>query len=404
MKNSTTAPTLLLTFLLAALTTLGPFTVSTYLPSFPEIERSLAATPVEMQLTLSAYLGAFSVMTLWHGPVSDSFGRRRVILAGLVLYAAASLGCALVTRIEHLWLLRALQGLSAGAGSVIARAVARDLYEGPTAQKLLAHMSMIFALAPAAAPSIGGWLQVGFGWRSVFIFLGVGSAALAMLTFFKLPESLPPGQRQPFAFGSLARAYGAVLMHGRFQAWSLAYASMFGTFFIYVAAAPVFLTRHLQLGPTDFLWLFGPAMAGMMLGSWIAARTAGQWTPRQTLARAFAIMATAVVLNIAIDLAPGVGALWRVVHIPVLCFGMTLGAPTITVLLLDCFPDRRGLAAACQIFAQTLSNALIAALVAPWLWDSPVSLALGCAGLLVLAAMSTVLALWLSRPRQLAFA
>jgi DHA1 family bicyclomycin/chloramphenicol resistance-like MFS transporter len=116
--------------LLAALAALGPFSIDTYLPSFHDIGTSLGATPLQVQQTLSAYLLPFALMTLWHGAISDALGRRRVILTTVALFALASAGCMFATRIEHLWLLRALQGMTAGAGMVVCRAIVRDLYDG----------------------------------------------------------------------------------------------------------------------------------------------------------------------------------------------------------------------------------------------------------------------------------
>ncbi|HET7776352.1 MAG TPA: MFS transporter, partial [Azospira sp.] len=119
-----------LAILLATLSALGPFSIDTYLPAFPEMGQSLGATPLQVQQTLTAYLLPFAVMTLWHGALSDALGRRRVILAALALFGLASLGCTLATSIEQLWLFRALQGITAGAGIVVGRAVVRDVFQG----------------------------------------------------------------------------------------------------------------------------------------------------------------------------------------------------------------------------------------------------------------------------------
>ena len=117
--------------LLALLSALGPASIDTYLPSFPAIARTLGASQIEVQQTLTAYLLPFAVMTLWHGAIADALGRRRVILAALGLFGLSSLACMFVTSIQQLWVLRALQGITAGAGIVISRAIVRDLYDGP---------------------------------------------------------------------------------------------------------------------------------------------------------------------------------------------------------------------------------------------------------------------------------
>src|SRR4029453_12090621 len=164
--------------LLAALSTLGPFSIDAYLPAFAGIQASLNASPLEIQQTLSAYLFAFGLMFLFHGALSDSFGRRPVILVALVVYTIASAGAALAGSAHALILWRAAQGLSVGAGMVVGRAMIRDLYGPEDAQRLMSLVTLFFGLAPAIAPVIGGWLFVGLGWRSIFWFLALAGAIL----------------------------------------------------------------------------------------------------------------------------------------------------------------------------------------------------------------------------------
>src|SRR5260221_441816 len=158
-------------WLLAGLAALAPFSIDTYLPSFPAVAASLNVGPLEIQQTLSVYLVAFALMTLFHGALSDSFGRRPVILTSLALFALASIGCALSASLPQLLAFRALQGLCAGAGIVVGRAMIRDVFAGPDAQRLMSTVTMIFVLAPAIAPVVGGWLQRFAGWQGVFAFL-----------------------------------------------------------------------------------------------------------------------------------------------------------------------------------------------------------------------------------------
>ena len=147
-----------LAIMLAALSMLGPFSIDTYLPAFPNIQASLGATALEVQQTLTAYMFSFAVMILWHGALSDAFGRRNIILIALAVFAVATLACAAVHSIEYLWAFRMLQGISAGAGVVIGRAIIRDLYAGSAAERLLSLVTMIFSIAPAIAPILGGWI------------------------------------------------------------------------------------------------------------------------------------------------------------------------------------------------------------------------------------------------------
>ncbi len=227
----------------------------------------------------------------------------------------ASAGCVFATQIEHLWILRALQGISAGAGIVVSRAIVRDLYDGPEAQRLMSHISMMFALAPAIAPVIGGRLQQWFGWHSVFVFLVAATFLVWFACWRLLPETLPAAQRQPLHPAYLARAYWHVLTSPAFLLACAGLAFNFGGFFIYVMSAPVFLMRHLGVPETGFFWLFGPAMIGLMSGSWLSGRFAGKITARQTIKRGYLIMGAATLCNIALNLTLPPGLPWSVLPI-----------------------------------------------------------------------------------------
>ena len=372
--------------LLAALAALGPFSIDTYLPSFRDIGASLQATPVEVQQTLTAYLLPFAIMALWHGALSDALGRRRVILVSLGLFALASAGCAFATRIEHLWVLRALQGMSAGAGVVISRAIVRDLFDGAAAHRLMSHITMMFAIAPAIAPVIGGRLQLWFGWRSVFVFMVLMTVSIWLACWRLLPETLPAERRQPLHPGYLGRTYWKVLTSPVFLLACGGLAFNFAGFFIYVMSAPVFLMRHLGVAETGFLWLFGPAMIGLMSGAWLSGRLAGKLTLQQTILRGYLVMAAAAVLNLGIALFLPPALPWSVLPIPIYTLGMSLTMPCLNLLALEPFPEQRGLASSCQMFLQSSMNGLVAGLIAPVLWGSTRTLAWGMGGLMLLGA------------------
>ena len=376
--------------LLASLSALGPFSIDTYLPSFPAIADSLGASQIEVQQTLSAYLLAFAAMTLWHGAIADRFGRRRVILVALALFGLASLGCMLAGSIEQLWFWRAMQGITAGAGIVISRAIVRDLFDGPAAQRLMAQITMMFALAPAIAPVIGGWLQVAFGWRSVFAFLVVSTAALWLACLKLLPETLPLEKRQSLRPSYLISAYRSVFTSPRFLSACSALALNFGGFFVYVLSAPVFLMQHLQLPETAFLWLFGPAMIGLMCGSAISGRLAGRVSPGKTIAIGYSVMSTAALLNLGLNLFLPPSLPWSVAPLLVYTLGMSLAMPNLTLFALDPFPEKRGLAASCQTFFQSGFNGIAAALIAPALWGSMLGLALGMSLLMLAGGLAAL--------------
>lgn len=363
--------------LLAALAMLGPFSVDTYLPAFPDIEASLRASPLQVQQTLTAYMFAFGFMTLWHGALSDAFGRRNVILGSLFVFALASLGCAASHRIEYLWVFRALQGVSAGAGMVIGRAVIRDMYSGAAAARLLSLVTMIFSIAPAIAPVLGGWIVKLSDWRTIFLFLFVFAVLLLWQSSRRLPETLPRKDRTAFSPKGLARGYWRVFSSLLFQLKAGALAFNFAGLFLYIAAAPVFVTRHLGLGPEQFAWQFVPMVTGIFFGALASNRLAGRTSVWRHVAVGFGFMAGGAAANFLYHLAFAPALPWSVLPLMFYTFGMMVIAPVVTLLVLDLFADMRGLVASCQAFTQTMLAALVAGAIAPLLSHSVVWLAAG---------------------------
>lgn len=374
--------------LLAAVSAVGPFCIDAYLPSLSEISRAFDVPLATVQQTLTAYMAPFAFMTLWHGALSDRFGRRRVVLGGMGLFVLASLGCALAPNITTLVVFRALQGMTAGAGMIVGRAIVRDLREGAAAQRMMSIVSLVFAIAPAVAPVIGGWLHHFYGWRSVFVFMALFAAVVGAWCWRSLPESLPLDQRQPFRPGYLLSAYARVATSLPFMAASLAIAFGFGGFFIYVLSAPVFLMTHLGLAETEFFWLFAPITLGLVGGAWLSGRLAGRLSPPRTAAAGFAVMIFAAAANLVLNLVAPPGLPHSVIPVGVYTLGVALALPSLTILALDQFPRQRGLAASCQGFVMSAGNSLNAAFLAPAFWASPLRLASGTAILLVLAAIA----------------
>jgi DHA1 family bicyclomycin/chloramphenicol resistance-like MFS transporter len=351
--------------LLASLATLGPFAIDTYLPAFDGISKSLGATPFQMQQTLSAYLFGFSVMMLLHGALSDSFGRRPVILGGLAVFALASLICALANHVGVLIAGRVLQGMSCGAGIVVSRAIVRDLFVAVQAQLLMSQITLFFGIAPAIAPIIGGWLLVLLGWRSIFWFMMTMAIVICVLAWITLPETLPIDRRQSFAPRPLARGYWRVLSDSRFMLLTIASGVPFSAVFIFILSAPTLLGKHLSLPPTQFFWLFVFCISGIMGGAWTSGRLAGRIPRERQIGIGFTIVLGVAVANV----------LWHLFFPPtpasvigpvcLIAFGWSLLTPCITLMVLDLFPQRLGLASSLQAFFAGLSNAITAGIVAP---------------------------------------
>ena len=368
--------------MLAALSTLGPFSVDAYLPAFAGIQASLDATPLEIQQTLSAYLFAFGLMFLFHGALSDSFGRRPVILVALVVYTVASVAAALTGSVSGLIAWRIVQGLSVGAGMVVGRAMIRDLFSPEDSQRLMSLVTLFFGLAPAIAPIIGGWLFVGLGWRSVFWFLAAVGVILVAVSWRFLPETLPARARQSFHPVALLKGYEEVGINARFLLLSLAAGFNFNGFFLYIVSAPVFLGEHLKLGPQQFAWLFIPSIVGIMIGAQFSGRAAGRLQPHVTIARAYGFMVTAAVANAIYAFTAWPSIPWAVLPIMVYGIGFAMAMPSITLITLDLFPTRRGMAASLQGFVSGMVNTLTAGVVAPLIYHDPRWLATGMAAML----------------------
>ncbi|GAB2892620.1 multidrug effflux MFS transporter [Uliginosibacterium flavum] len=375
----------MLALLLAFLNAIGPFSIDAYLPAFPAMQADLATDAVAMQQSLTAYMLPFSIMMLWHGAISDALGRKRVIVAGLILFSLASLVCVFAPNVHVLIIGRALQGLSAGAGVIVGRAIVRDLFDGPAAQRLMSHIAMVFAISPAIAPILGGALGEWFGWRAIFVFLSVLALAQLVMTLRFLPETLPVEKRQSLHPAHMLAGYVQILGNPAFVLMALTMSFFFAGFFLYVMSAPVFLMQHLKLGPTEFGWLFVPLVTGMISGSLLAVRLSHRLKPAAIIRVAFCISATAAILNLLANwLLPDL-IITRIPQLTIHTLALNLAFPSMTLMALDMFPDRRGMAASCQGFIHTLTMAIGAGVISPLLWDTTRHLALGMAASWLLA-------------------
>ena len=377
-----------LALILAALAMIGPFTIDTYLPSFPFIGADLLATPAQMQQTLSLYLFTLAFMTLFHGTLSDSFGRRPVILASLAVYVLTSIGCALATSLPQLLFWRAVQGLAAGAGIIVGRAVIRDSFSGHEAQRLMSLVTMIFGVAPAIAPVIGGWLQDWFGWRTIFWFLASYGVVLFFAAARRLPETHPASVRQPFRARPLLHNYLHLGSDPKLVLLCLTIAFNFSGFFLYVVSAPAVIYDLLRLSEKDFAWLFVPGISGVMFGAFLSGRLAERLSPRRTVCVGYLIMACAVVFNIVYCLIFPPALPWTVLPVMIYTIGMALAMPSVSLIALDLFPQLRGMTSSLQGFAHSLFAGITAGVVSPFLSHSALMLACGMGGAALLGGLA----------------
>ena len=392
------APLWALSVLLACLGMLGPFAIDTYLPAFTGIAASIDATPVQMQQTLSIYLIGFAVMSLFHGALSDSFGRRPVVLWGVAVFTLASVGCALAQTIGQLVFFRLLQGLSTGAGIVISRAVIRDMFPPADAQRVMSQVTLFFGIAPAVAPIIGGFLYVHAGWHSIFWFLAAVGVALWIANWRLLPETLHADSVQPFNVRNLMRGYRQLGSSARFVLLVLASGIPFNGMFLYVLSAPVFVGEHLGMAPEQFFWFFISTIGGIMAGAFWSGRLAGKLPPMRQIRRGFRIMVAVSVVNVIANALWPVQAWWALPLIGLFSLGWALMVPVVTLMVLDLVPDRRGMASSLQSAVAAAANALVGGVLAPLVMHSTLALAVAS-----MALMSIGLVAWLwVKPRLVA--
>ena len=354
---------------LAMLASLAPFAIDTYLPAFHIIADDFLTSPESIQQSLTFYLVPYTIMTLFHGAISDTIGRIRTIQWGLALFFVASIGCALSTSIESLWFFRALQGLGGGAGNVVARAMVRDLYEGPQAQRVMATIQII-------APMIGG-LLLGFDWHTIFIFLSFYAAIMMIMSSYILPETMPIKDRLSFSFMSVLSRYRTLGTNKEFLLLIVAVSCNFSAFFLYVLASPVFLMDHLGFSSQQFGYLFIPTVTGMMIGSFIAKRSAGKISPSALLRKGYYWMFFVVSINILFCFFFANDPILNIGLVALYNIGMAAVMPVISIAALDQFPKMRGTAASGQAFMQMLFSSVVAGIIVPILWFSTFGLSVG---------------------------
>lgn len=364
-----------LTLLLAGLSMLGAFSIDTYFPSFPAIAEHFGVTLADMQKTLSFYLLALAMMSLFHGSLSDSFGRRKIILATLVVYIIGCVGSIFAPNFEALVFFRVLQGLTAGAGFIITQAIARDLHQGPEAQKLLAKIMMVFSIAPAVAPILGGYLHVWFGWQGPFLFLTLYGSAMLFLARSYLPETLPPSERHYFHPVILITNYIGVIRNLKFCLFAIVNGLMFSAIVVYVTAAPDFVMNILGLKETEFGWMFIPVVIGLVTGSFFSHRLADKVASDKLINIAYAIMAGAALLNVVYNYSFKPVVPWAVLPLGIYVIGSSLASPIIALKALDIFPNNRGLASSILSFATLIGFAAMSGFVAPHVLGSGLALA-----------------------------
>lgn len=376
----------ILVYVLASLAALAPFAIDTYLPAFHAMGADLKTSDLHIQQSLTVYLLPYALMTLWHGAISDAIGRITTIKWGLSIFVLASIGCAFAPNIETLWFFRALQGASGGAGNTVARAMVRDLFEGAQAQRVMATVQMLFGIAPAVAPIIGG-LLLGIHWQSIFIFLAIYAALTLWAAVSFLPETMPQEKRLKLSTKNVFISYKTIFSDAEFAKLSFTIGACFSAFFVYVLASPVFLGKHLGLTPQQYGYFFVSTVTGMVLGSYLAKYVAGKFSAKQVLKVAFSWMLLIVLVNIAVCYCLPPNRFYNILPVAFFNVGMALVMPILSLAALDRHPKIRGTAASGSAFIQMFISSISAGLIVPLVWGSVLGLASAMLCFLLLALL-----------------
>ena len=349
--------------LLAAAVALGPLAIDMYLPALPAMGEALSADTGQVQLTLSIYMVGFALAQLICGPLADRFGRKPIMIGGFLLFAIASVVCALATNIETLILCRFLQALGGSAGPVLGRAAVRDIYSPRDAARIMAILASIMALAPAVAPTLGGFMVVSLGWSSIFLALGGYALIMAVVVAVGIPEPMRPENRQSLRIGSLWKNYRAIASDISFLGYTLTNSLTFAGLFAFLSGSSFVLIDFLGVEPQYFGLFFACIVTGYIGGNLTAVGLGRSLTPDQILIRGLIVAVAGGSLMAALATAH-IYNVWAVI-LPqsLLMVGVGMVLPQTMAGALANFPSMAGSASALFGFTQMVVAATVGALV-----------------------------------------
>ncbi|UPG72555.1 multidrug effflux MFS transporter [Roseomonas gilardii subsp. gilardii] len=352
------------TVFLGALSALPPLSIDMGLPGFPALEADLGATPSEATQTLSIFLLGFACGPLLLGPLSDRFGRRPVLLAGLLIFALAGFGCALAGSPGTLLFWRLVQGIGAGAGATLPFAIVRDLFDGTEARLRMSYVTLVLGVGPIVAPMLGTLVLALGGWRAIYGTLGLGGLVLLLVTAWGFAESAPDGRHHSLHPRQILMRYGEVLRRRVFLGHALSNAACFGTLFAYISGSPAVLMGQFGVAPGGYSLLFACSAVTLMLGSALSGRLARAHVPGRLVSRiALALTSCGAVLALLLTLLGALGPASLVPLAAIGSFGFGLLAPNATHGALQPMGRMAGAASAALRSLQMLFGALASGLV-----------------------------------------
>jgi DHA1 family bicyclomycin/chloramphenicol resistance-like MFS transporter len=351
----------LLVVMLGLVTAIGPLSLDMYLPAFPALSADLGVPDAQVQLSLTTCLIGLAVGQLVCGPLSDRWGRRRPLIAGVAAYAVFSFLCALAPNAPALAGIRLAEGIAGGVGVVVARAIVRDLYSGVAAAKYFSRLTLIFGVAPIAAPSLGSAVLKVTSWHGVFVALGIIATLLTVLIIWRMPETLPPLRRSPGGLADTARTARTLFADRTYLGYALAQAFAFAALFSYISGSSFVLQDGYGVSPTVFSLLFGLNACGLIVLSQANGRLLDRFAPRTLLLATLTAQALAGGTVLAAALLGSLPLLLAGLFLLVGTIGMV--TPNATALALDRHPERAGTAAALLGGIQSVVAALAAPLI-----------------------------------------
>ncbi|WP_248730363.1 multidrug effflux MFS transporter [Pseudomonas sp. MWU13-2517] len=391
-----------LALLLGLITAIGPFAIDSYLPALPTLGASLHASPAAVQMSLTVFFVIIGVCQLFYGPISDVFGRKPPIYAGLAIFAVASVGCALAPTIEVLIGFRALQAFGACAGMVIPRAIVRDLYTGHEAARLMALLMLVMSVSPILAPLAGSVVISLWSWREVFAVLAVVSLLCLVMTIVQLPETHPAERRLGRTLGNAIGSYGALLRDPVFIGLSLVSGFGLATFFVFIGSAPFVYIEYFGLTPTQFSLCFALNAASFFTMSQLTARLSARFGLAPLIR--WSVIAVAGVLGLLAVTTAWSSNLVLMMSLLFIGFGfLGLLLPAAGVLSLEDHGAVAGSASALLGAIQMITGAVCMALVGVFADHTPAPMLVGIA---LCAAAALLVTLWTLRrlPSHLASA
>ncbi len=352
-----------LILLLAMVSALGPVAMQILLPGVPIIKESFAVSTGVAQLTLSLSMAAIALATLAYGPLSDRYGRRPVLIAGMSIAVIGSLLCMVAPTIELLIAGRFVQAAGGAVGMVVARAIVRDVYDARESASVIATLVMVMVVMPMVSPAVGGELMVRFDWHSVFLLVAVISAVLVVLLWLQLPETL----QTPVAFSGLRdllRTYGRLWQDRSFRGHSLCVSFVSVVFFAFISAAPEIMVSVLQRPANEYGYYFIIVPLGFMAGNYLTRYFGRRHSLQRMIRVGSSVCIAGLVLALVLQLL-GIAhpaALFLPVALAILGNGITL--PNAQAGALNAAPSLAGSASGLTGFMQMAFSAVAAQAVA----------------------------------------